>query len=337
MKILLDPYPRTLDLIFSAAERKRLEALGDVLWHEGAPLAGEVVEEHLPETVAIIGQTALDKARLSRAPNLRLVANVEGNFLPNIDYAVTHARNIPVVSTAPVFAQAVAELALGHAIALARRVVEADTAVRQGKEALYGEGENQDLFLLHQKTFGLIGFGNLGRALLPLIRPFSRHILAYDPWIHAHVLQAEGLEPTPLDDLFTRAQVVFILAAATTENQESIGKSYFDKMQTGALVILISRAGVVNFEALLDAAAAGKVRAAIDVFPEEPIPQDHRARRTPNTLLSAHRAGNVPEIWRGMGEMVVDDLELVLRGLPPQRCQQATLATVEKMRSKPVG
>jgi phosphoglycerate dehydrogenase-like enzyme len=78
------------------------------------------------------------------------------------------------------------------------------------------------------------------------------------------------------------------------------------------------------------------VRVAVDVFPEEPIPAGHRARRTPNTLLSAHRAGNIPEIWRGMGEMVVDDLELVLRGLPPQRCQRAAPETVSRLRSKPV-
>ena len=83
--------------------------------------------------------------------------------------------------------------------------------------------------------------------------------------------------------------------------------------------MLASRAGIVNFEDLLDAAESGHIRAAIDVFPEEPIPVDHRARRTPNTILSAHRAGNVPEIMTEIGRMVVDDVELVLRGLPPQR------------------
>ena len=60
-------------------------------------------------------------------------------------------------------------------------------------------------------------------------------------------------------------------------------------------------------------------------------------RQTPNTVLAAHRAGNVPEIWTDMGEMVVDDIELVLRGLPPQRCQRAVLETVTRLRSKPVG
>jgi phosphoglycerate dehydrogenase-like enzyme len=92
---------------------------------------------------------------------------------------------------------------------------------------------------------------------------------------------------------------------------------------------------VVDFDALLDACEGGHIRAAIDVFPDEPIPADARVRRTPNTLLSAHRAGNVPEVWPLMGEMVTDDIELVLRGLPPQRCARAVRETVSRLRSKP--
>ena len=108
-------------------------------------------------------------------------------------------------------------------------------------------------------------------------------------------------------------------------------------MQRGSVVVLVSRAGSVRLDDLLDAAASGQVRAAIDVWPDEPIPSDHRARHTSNTLLSAHRAGNIPEIWPLMGEAVVDDLEQILRGLPPQRCQRAVWETVSKIRSKPVG
>jgi phosphoglycerate dehydrogenase-like enzyme len=334
--ILLDPHPRALDLIFSPQDKARLERLGHVIWHEGAPAPDALIEQHLPNAVAIIGQTPLPRERLDRAPHLRLVANVESNFLPNIDYEECHRRNIYVVSTAPVFAQPVAEMALGMAIAAARRIVEADAAIRRGNESLYGERDNYDSFLLSGKTLGLLGCGNLGRALLPLLRPFSDDILVHDPWLHSSVLRGMHVEPVALDELFARAQVLFILAATTTENQGAIGERHFAAMRKGAVVVLASRAGVVDFDALLDAAASGHIRAAIDVFPEEPIPASHRARSTPNTVLSAHRAGNIPEIWTGMGEMVVDDLELVLHGLQPQRCQRALLETVTRLRSKPV-
>src|SRR5829696_2557551 len=316
--ILLDPHPRTVDLIFSAEDRARLERLGRVVWHDGSQATDEHVEKYLPEVVAIIGQTGLPRERLQRAPHLRLVANVESNFLPNVDYEECHRRNIHVVATSPVFAQPVAEMALGMALCAARRVHEADAAVRRGDESLYGEADNQDSFLLHGKTLGLLGCGNLGRALLPLLRPFSRDVVAHDPWIHPNVLRELGVEPVGFDELFERSRVLFVLAAVTTENQGAIGARQFDAMRAGSVFVLVSRAGVV------------------DVFPDEPIPPDARARRAPNTLLSAHRAGNIPEIWHGMGRMVVDDLELVLKGLPPQRCQRATVETVSRMRSKPV-
>jgi phosphoglycerate dehydrogenase-like enzyme len=240
-----------------------------------------------------------------------------------------------VLVVAPFFAQPVAEMALGLALAAARRITEADASVRRGDESLYGDKDNYDSFLLKGQALGLLGCGNLGRALLPLLRPFTRSLLVHDPWIHPSVLRGMDVEPVGLDDLFTRSRVVFILAATTTENQKSIGARQFGAMRRGSVVMLVSRAGVVDFDALLDAAASGHIRAAIDVFPQEPIPPEHRARRTPNTVLSAHRAGNIPETWTGMGEMVVDDLEFILRGLPPQRCQRASLETVMRFRSKP--
>jgi phosphoglycerate dehydrogenase-like enzyme len=334
--ILLDPHPRPIDLIFDEATKTRLEALGEVLWHDGSPATEEHIERYLPEAVALIGQTALPKERLDRAPKLKVVFNVESNFLPNVDYEECHRRGIPVLSTGPVFAKPVAEMALGMALTSARRVHEADAAIRSGRETLYGEGDNEDSFLLSGKTISLVGFGNLGRALLPLVRVFGGEILVFDPWIHPTVLREAGVTPASLEECFGRSSVVFLLAATTTENAGKIDGTYFNAMKKGAVVVLVSRAGIVNFDALLDAAASRHIRVAIDVWPEEPIPLGHRARSTPNTLLQAHRAGNIPEIWPWMGELVVDDLEQVLKGLPPQRCQRAQWETVAKVRSKPV-
>lgn len=334
--ILLDPYPRPVDLIFDAPTKARLEALGEVIWHDGSPATEEYVDRNLPETVALIGQSALPRERLDRAPRLKVVFNVESNFLSNIDYLECHRRGIPVLSTGPIFAKPVAEMALGMALASARRMHEADAAIRAGRETLYGEGDNHDSFLLSGKTISLVGFGNLGRALLPLIRAFSGEVLVCDPWIHPTVLREAGVTPALLDECFRRSSVVFLLAATTTENAGKIDSSYFNLMSAGAVVVLVSRAGIVNFDELLDAAQSGRIRVAIDVWPEEPIPTGHRARSTPNTLLQAHRAGNIPEIWPWMGQMVVDDLEQVLKGLPPQRCQRAQWETVAKVRSKPV-
>ncbi|QYY37245.1 hydroxyacid dehydrogenase [Ruficoccus sp. ZRK36] len=334
--ILFDPHPRPIDLLFSEAEKARLNGLGQVIWHEGTPAPDEYIDKYLPETTILIGQPALPKERLDRAPNLKAVFNVESNFLPNIDYEECHRRGIPVLSTAPVFSLPVAEMALGMALSLARRVHEADAAIRAGTETLYGEGDNQDSILLTGRTTAIVGCGNVGRSLLPLLKPFGGKILAHDPWIHPSVLRELGMVPATLEECFEQSAAVFLTGAVTTENAGGIGRTYFDKMSKGSLLLLMSRAGVVNFDELLDAAESGHLRVGIDVWPDEPIPKDHRARRTPNTLLQAHRAGNIPEVWPWMGERVVDDIEQILKGLPPQRCQRAQLETVAKLRSKPV-
>jgi phosphoglycerate dehydrogenase-like enzyme len=333
--ILVDPYPRTLEQIFSAPVRARLEALGEVAWHDGPPLQDAIVEALLPRTIALVGQTALSRERLDRAPRLRAVLNVEGNFLPNVDYPTCFARGIQVLSVGPVFGQPVAELALGLALAAARDVVAADADVRAGREQLFG-GVNETAFLLGGKTVGLLGLGNLGRALLPLLRPFGCSLLAHDPWIPAAALAEQGVEPVDLDELFSRSRVVFVRAAPTTENTGLVGRAQLAALERGSVVVLVSRAPVVDWEALMEAAASGHVRAAVDVFPTEPIPHDEPARTTRGTILSAHRAGNVPEIWPRIGEMVADDLEAILGGRPPTRMQPAEAETVERLRSRPI-
>jgi len=333
--IILDPFPRYSHVIFSPEDKRRLEALGRVMWHDGGPAPDAHIDRNLPNAVAVLGQSAMPRERLDRAPHLRLIVNIEGNFLPNIDYEECHRRNIYVTTIAPVFAAPVAEMALGMAIAAARGIVDGDAKTRAGRESLYGIDDTEGSFLLRGKTMGIIGHGNLGRELTPMLRPFRGEILVHDPWVHDHVLHNMQLQPVGLEEMFRRSRVVFILAPTTTENAGSLDRKYFSLMQRGSVVVLASRAGIVNFDDLLDAAEAGQIRAAIDVFPQEPIPADHRARRTPNTILSAHRAGNVPEIMTEIGQMVVDDVELVLRGLSPQRTQRASLETVAKYRSKP--
>lgn len=333
--ILMDPHPRTINLILSEEDKRRLEALGKVIVYEGARAPDMHIDQHLPQAVALIGQMSMLRERLDCAPHLRMIANVEGNFLPNVDYEECHRRNIHVLNCSPAFAPAVAEMALGLALACSRGIVDCDAAFREGRES-YSGPSNTQAFLLRGQTFGLIGCGNVGRCLLGLLRAFDGKILAYDPWIHEHVAVGLGVQPVGLKDLFRKSRIVFVISAATTENQHSIGKQHFEMLQPGSVVILVGRSEVVDFDALLDAAASGQIRAAIDVFPKEPLPKDHRARKTPNTVLSGHRAGGLPETYREIGRMVVDDLELILRGQEPQRMQRANLSTVERLRGKPI-
>ena len=87
----------------------------------------------------------------------------------------------------------------------------------------------------------------------------------------------------------------------------------------------------------MQAVKAGHIRAATDVFPEEPVPQDDPVRSIPGLLLSAHRTGGTPDAFLEIGRLTVADAELVMRGLPPQLCRRADPGVAERLRSKPVG
>jgi phosphoglycerate dehydrogenase-like enzyme len=333
--ILVDPLPRTLDMICDAPTRARLEALGPLVVWEDGPMPDELVERWLPEAVAILGQTALPVSRLERAPRLRAIVNVEGNFLPNVDYGAALARGVHVLNASPAFALPVAEMALGMALDLARGITAADRAMRAGSET-YGLDSNADAFLLSRSPVGIIGFGDLARELHRLLAPFGCAVRVYDPWLPDLVIERAGAAAAPLDELLESSRVIFVFASVTSENEGFLGREQLERVPLGAVLLLMSRAGVVDFDALCDLVAAGRFRAATDVFPAEPLPPDHRARELDGLLLSPHRAGGMREAFLEIGRLAVADLELIVRGLPPVACKRAERETVGLMRSRPV-
>ena len=144
--ILIDPLPRTLDLICDAEIRQRLEKLGRLVVSEDRSMPNDMVEKYLPDASLLIGQTAMPRERLDRAPKLRAIFNVEGNFLPNVDYQACAERGIYVLTPGAAFARSVAESALAMAIDLVRGITAADQAFRAGTEK-YGLAGNEGTFL----------------------------------------------------------------------------------------------------------------------------------------------------------------------------------------------
>ena len=333
--ILVDSLPRTLAMICDGPTRERLERLGRLVVHEDGPMPDDVVERHLPEAVAILGQTAMPRERLERAPQLRAIVNVEGNFLPNVDYGAALDRGIHVLNASPAFALPVAELALGMAIDLARGISAADRAMRAGTES-YGLESNAAAFLLSGQPVGIVGFGDLGRELHRLLAPFGCPTKVYDPWLPDVLIERVGAAPAALDDLLATSRVVFVFAAVTSENEGLLGRAELEGMRPDAILLLMSRAGVVDFDALADAVASGRIRAATDVFPAEPVAADDPVRELTGLLLSPHRAGGMREAFLQIGRLAVADLELILAGLPPVACKRAERETAGRLRSRPV-
>ncbi|CAM5771833.1 2-hydroxyacid dehydrogenase [Labrys miyagiensis] len=333
--ILVDPLPRTLDVIMTPEIRARLGKLGRLVISEQRPMSDEEIELHLPEAVAIVGQTAMPRERLDRAPGLKAIVNVETNFLPNVDYAACQQRGIWVLTPASAFAAPVAETTLGLCIDLARGISAADRAFRAGTET-YGLEANLDTVRFEGATVGIIGFGDLGRKFRKLIHPFRNEVLVYDPWLPAETIERMDCRQTDLDTLLSQSQFVVVFASVSTENAHFLGAREFALMSRGACFLLMSRAAVVDFPAMLAAARSGHVRVATDVFPVEPVPPADPVRTTPNMIFSAHRSGGTADALLAIGSMAVADLELILRGLPPQLCRRADPAIAARLRSQPV-
>lgn len=332
--VFLRPAPQTTARIFSADALARLHERYTVIDGEADP-SEAAIDAMLPEVFAIIGQPDLPASRLARAPRLRAILNVEGNFFQNVDYDAAFARGIHVVACSPVYAQPVAEFSLGLALDLARGISREDRAFREGRERYVSAG-NHDAILLRGADVGILGYGNIGRALLPLLEPFRPTVRTFDPWLPASTIRAAGMQPASLEEVLSTSTFLFVLATVTEESTHLLDAENMRLIPQGARVILSSRAAVVDFDALVRYVEDGRFLCATDVWPEEPAASDHPARRVEGMVLSPHRAGGIPQAFFEIGEMVLDDLDLLARGLPPVRNQAAARELVTRYRSKPV-
>ncbi|MEL6148064.1 MAG: NAD(P)-dependent oxidoreductase [Chloroflexota bacterium] len=320
--VIVDPHFRSMSEIFSGVDRERLETMVNVVWGQDDPMPQDEFMRALPAAEVIICGDWRYGNVLETATNLRAIIVVSGAFPLSLDYAYCYQNQIRVLSVAPAFARQVAEMCLGLALASARDIVSGDREMRQGNERYLHAG-NIGTFMLYGKSVGIIGYGSIARELHRLLIPFGVHIAAYDPWLGDGYLQRHGVESQSLDDLMATAQVIFILATPTKDNRAMISREYLNRIQQGAVVVLASRAHVVDFDAMSEMVLAGKFKVATDVFPTEPFTSDGALRRAEHAVLSPHRAGSVKEAMWEIGEMVLDDLEVIVRGLPPRRLQNA--------------
>jgi phosphoglycerate dehydrogenase-like enzyme len=321
--VLLDPSFRKLAEIFEPSDLARLHRFANVIWERDEPMPAEEFAQVKDDLFAIVcGRWRYGS--VEAIPKLRAILEVGGRHpSPQVlDYATCFAKGIRVLSCAPAFGPMVAEMALGMALAAAREIVDGHNAFVQGEEKWLHAG-NTNTFTLYGQTVGLIGYGGLARSLKPLLAPFGCTIQVYDPWLPATYLAQQGVRPVDLDTLLAASKVIFVLAIPSSENRALLSREKLEQIKAGSVFVLISRSHIVDFDALTELVQAGCFKAAIDVFPQEPLPLDHPIRQAPGVVLSAHRAGSVPRDLRNIGRIVVDDLEALHMGLPPMAMQVA--------------
>jgi phosphoglycerate dehydrogenase-like enzyme len=326
-KILLDPAFRRMANIFSAPDLARIHAAAEVIWGKDEPCPAGLLEAVREDLVAII-TGYWRHGDVARYPNLQAIIEVSGGFVSpkDLDYPACFSRGIRVLSCAPAFGPAVAEMGLGLALACARQIAWTDRAFRLDEP----NWSHTDLatplgepFTLYAKQVGFIGFGGLARSLKPLLQPFGCPIQVYDPWLTDTFLRGQGVMPVDLDTLLATSRVIFVLAVPSASNKAMLDAARLDLIRPDAVLILLSRSHVVDFDALTERVLAGRFMAGIDVFPQEPLAKDHPIRRAEHAVLSSHRAGAQSESLQNIGCLVADDIEAICSGRVPFALQQA--------------
>ncbi len=332
--VISDPYPRTLNLIFTKKKLKELKSRYKVIT---APKTNktEFYKKNIYKATFIMGQPSLDKNILSKAKKLKAIINVESNFMDNMDYDYCFKNSIHVIATSPVFSKPVAEMALGMTLSLLRNIHNAHSDFIKGQEK-YGLESNLQASLLSEKKIGLLGFGDLAKSLYPLLLPFTKDINVYDPWIPKKKIKQFGFNSMNLNEMFKKCEIIYVLAAVTTKNKNLIDKKLLNKMKSNSLFILMSRAAVVNFKDLIKRVKKGDIFVATDVFPEEPVSKKDQIRKIKNILFSAHRAGALKTAFFNMGNIVLKDMNLISKNFQPKFCKIAQPKTVGLLASKPV-
>jgi len=332
--VISDPFPRTLNLIFTKNKLRELKTKYKVIT---APIKNKknFYENNIKNATFIIGQPDLDKKLLSKAKKLKAIINVESNFMNNIDYKYCFKKGIYVIATSPVFSKPVAEIAVGMTLSLLRNIHNAHLDFIKGKEK-YGLESNLKVSMLSEKKIGLFGFGDLAKSLYPLLLPFTKDINVYDPWISKEKIRKLGFKSISLREMFKNCEIIYILAAVTKKNKNLIDKKLLNKMKSNSLLILMSRAAVVNFKDLINRVKKGDILVATDVFPNEPVKKNDPIRKVKNILFSAHRAGALKTAFFNMGNIVLKDMDLISKNLQPRHCKVAKPKTVGLLASKPV-
>lgn len=260
------------------------------------------------------GTPGFDVALLDACPDLRLVAHTAGSVRGLLPVEAIGGR-VRVCQAAALIADSVAELVILQILTSLRELHLHDRGLREGTGWADLRARHPGR-LLGAMTVGVIGASRTGRAVLELLRPFGARLLAHDPYLTPQAANELGVEPLPLDDLLAQSDVVTLHVPLLPATEGMIGAPQLRLLHDGALFVNSARAGLVDPTALRHELETGRIRAALDVFPEEPLPTDSPWRTLPGTVISPHTAGHTVDGHLRQGEAMAADVIRFLRGEP---------------------
>jgi phosphoglycerate dehydrogenase-like enzyme len=247
-------------------------------------------------------RTRVTDAWLAQVPDVRIIAQT-GNHAHHIDLAAAARRGVVVAKASGGFSHGAAELAIGLAIALMRRIPQADAAIRRGEWLM------PSTRALHGKTLGIVGLGRVGRHVATLGGAFGMRVCAWSPRLSPSAAAAAGVERLALDDLLRQSDVVSIHAALTADSRRLIDAPRLALMRESAVLINTARAALVDEAALVTALRERRIAGAgLDVFEDEPLPAAHPLTMLDNVVITPHIGWATDEGYERFAEAACDVL-----------------------------
>jgi D-3-phosphoglycerate dehydrogenase len=292
---------------------ERLRRIGQVRLHDSDATEPSVLAERLKDAdvaVNIRGRTRFTAEVLKACPKLRLIS-IWGTGTDNVDLKAAAARSITVTNTPGANAVAVAEHTLALMLAVTKRLLPADQAMRQG-------GWPRNLVpQLRGKRLGIVGTGLIGRELAAMGKALGMDVVAWTYHPDQALAVRLGFRYLDLPELLRTADIVSLHLRATPESTGFLNKGRLALLKPTAFLINTARGGLIDEPALIEALRDDRISgAALDVFETEPLPPDHPVTTLPNVLLTPHAAGMTPEVIDTGLAMAVENIENFLRGKP---------------------
>lgn len=290
--------------------------------------------------VFIVGYEGVSAELMDAAENLKIIGCARGGPDANVDIEAATERGIPVLYTPGRNAVSVADFTLGLILAAARNIARSHHQLRTGTYTgepvsdAAGGGEREDVTWgiakgspyvelagpeLEGKTLGIIGMGAVGQNVAQRADGFDLEMLGVDPFVDAEAMAEHGVTKVDLDELCERSNIVTVHCPVTDETRGLISEEEFDRMPQDAYFINTARGAIIDQEALVNAlrndALAG---AALDVYDQEPLPDDHLLLELPNVVTTPHIAGAANEVVDRHSAMLTDNIAAVLTGRDPE-------------------
>ncbi len=241
--------------------------------------------------LAVRSATKVTAELLAAAESLQVVGRA-GVGIDNVDLAAATKRGVVVMNTPGGSAITVAEQTFAMILSMLRHVPAATASVKAGKwEKKRFQGREAS-----GKTLGVIGIGNIGAIVVQRARAFGMKVVAYDPFSSAEAATKLGATLVPLDDLWSRSDVISLHVPLTEQTRHLVNARTIAEMKPGSYLVNASRGGVADEHALADALRSGQLAGvALDVFEQEPPPPDHPLFALENFVCAPHLGASTQE------------------------------------------